>query len=70
MESLGVTLPQVKLNGINYYEWVYHIEITPTLQNCYDIVTSNEQRPTNPKKNQDNLDRRDKKAMTQLILHS
>ena len=42
MESLGVTLPIVKLNEKNYYDWVSHVEITLILQNCHDIVTGSE----------------------------
>ena len=70
MESYGVTLPTIKLNGKNYYDWVSHVEITLTLQKCYDIVTGSEQRLTNPGKDQDNWDKRDKRAaiLIKLIL--
>ena len=68
MESLGVTLPIGKLNGKIYYVWVSHVEITLTLQNCYDIVTESEQRPTNPGKDQDNWDKRDKREATLIKL--
>lgn len=54
MDSLGISLPTVKLNGKTYYDWVSHIEITLTLQNCYEIVTGTKQRPTNPGKDQEN----------------
>ena len=68
MESLGVTLPTVKLNGKNYYNLVSHVEITLTLQNCYDIVAGSEQRPRNLGKDRDNLDKRDKKAVALIKL--
>ena len=39
-----------------------------TLQNCYDIVTGSELRPTNLGKDQDNWDRMDKKETTLVKL--
>lgn len=68
MDSLGTTLPTVKLNGKNYYDWVSHIEITLTLQNCYEIVIGSEQKPANPGKDQENWEKRDKKAATLIKL--
>ena len=52
MESLGVTLPTVKLNGKNYYDWVSYVEMT----------LGSEQRPTN------HWDKRDKKAVAVIKL--
>ena len=68
MDSLGVPLPSIRLNGKNYYDWVSQIEMSLTLQNCYDVANGSEHRPASPGKECDDWDRRDKKAAALIKL--
>ena len=53
MDSLGFLFPLVRLNGKNYYDWVSQIELSLTLQNCYDVAIGSEQKPKDSGKERD-----------------